>query len=104
MRTTKATIKKAPATKKPKARQIEQAQMQLLLQKLQKRSLTNPRQLKERIIWEHLKVLVLHTKGETQENKNILQGYEYQFRLAEVAENHYGSDIADFIKEESKSQ
>lgn len=100
--------KKARYSKKsshvPTPAEIEQAQMQLLLGKLKARNLTDPRQLKERIIWDNLKVLVQQTMGEHPQNKALLQSYEYQFKLAEVAENYHGSSRADYVKEESKSQ
>lgn len=104
MRTVKSHRK--PAKKKigPTPEEIERAHMQMLQAKLQKRNLTDPLQLKLRIIWDNLKALMLEVHGNTPENKAVAQGYEYEFKLAEQAENYYGSDVGDYVQEESKTQ
>lgn len=83
---------------------IEQAQMKMLQEKLRARNLTDPRQLKERIIWDHLKMLVLEIMGKHPLNKDLVDRYEFQFKLAETAENYHGSSRADYVKEQAKSQ
>jgi hypothetical protein len=104
MRSKKAIRKPAKKTIVPTPEEIERAQMQMLQAKLQKHNLTDPLQLKMRIIWENLKALMLEIHGRSEDNKAIAQRYEFDFKLAEQAENYYGSDLADFVKEESKSQ
>lgn len=84
--------------------EIERAHHQMLIARLQPRGLIDPRQLKERIIWENLKALVLQIFGRSPENLAKVNSFEYEFRLAEQAENYHGSELADYIAEESKTQ
>lgn len=103
MQTQKA-INKKRKSKMPTHEEVEHAQMQMLVAKLRTRNLIDARQLKERIIWDNLKSLMLQAHGNTPENIAIVREYEYQFRLAEQAENQYGSEMANYIEEKSKNQ
>lgn len=104
MQNTKASTKPRNSVKALTPRQLEQAQLQMLQAKLEARKLTDPRQLKDRIIWDNLRSLMLHILGDTPDNRLTVQRFEYEFKLAETAENYYDTDQAQYVREEAKSQ
>jgi hypothetical protein len=69
---------KKPIKKPDKPLSFEQLQQIYGLQK--------PRQIKLRIIWNHIQALVISVHGDTPANLRKLKHYDLHFRVAELAE------------------
>jgi hypothetical protein len=53
--------------------------------------LTSPKQIKDRIIWNHLKAITRQLFGDGPENSTRLRKYEQQWILCEQEENKKGA-------------
>ncbi len=72
---------KKPITKPVKASEIKRLQTIY--------GVTNPRQIKEKIMWKHIMALVLAVAGNTAANAKKLKQYNLHFVQAEKAENEW---------------
>ncbi len=69
-----------------KKQSTKQKQDQFLLI-MKSYGLSSPQAIKERILWKHIKMIVINLFGETEENKKLMEVHDFHWRLAEQQEN-----------------